>query len=135
MGSSLHNFELTDHRFPHSLHFCKTCRVCREHRVEIAKGLEQAPGERLHILTGNGPKKHEFQQFIVRHGGSTTLHEAIPQAFSVILNIGRQLAARRCDGQSIRPVKVELALRGFPERELGLTGHGGIIAPTWLMRR
>ena len=59
-----------------------------DHAVEIAEGLDQAAGQRFHVLTGNGAEQDQLQHLVIGHGGGAALHEAVAQPCPVIGQIG-----------------------------------------------
>jgi hypothetical protein len=80
------------HGIAHTLDHQQSGRGGRDHPVEIAERLKKQPGQGLHILPRDGAEQDEFQQFIIRQGGSPPLHEAGAQAFAVVGDIAGQLA-------------------------------------------
>ncbi|OIQ66261.1 hypothetical protein GALL_521710 [mine drainage metagenome] len=87
MCRRLDNLQLLHHRIAHPLHRRNPRRRGRNHPVEIAKRVQQAPRQGLYILPGDCAEQHQLQQLIIRHSLRSPFHKAGAQPFAMVFYI------------------------------------------------
>ncbi len=97
--------------------------------VQVAEPVDQAAGERLHILPRDRAEEQKLQQLVIRHGGGPALLKPGPEPLAVIGDVGRQPSAERL-GQSLVLVAGEEGKGRFLKG--ASRTHSGSLGQRWL---
>ena len=124
---SLDDPEFGDHGGADAIHLFQARGGRGQYPVEIAKGFDQAAGQRLYILARDGAEQDQFKKFVVRHRRRAARHEAFAQSGTVVCQIGRRLAPGQRDRRGLVSGRLEQGQGHFAKGAIRV--HGDSMDP------